>query len=119
MKILVIVLALFFIGCATKFDVPEMKNFNQVEFIIKDGKENYRLIVAHADESYRFMMFDALLSPVADYELKDNKFKSLKFLPPKSGLDGLFIGILQVLKADKSGAKIRSSGKIYEVQSVY
>lgn len=118
MKFWLVFIAIFLAGCVHKINVPKLSNFSQKEFIISDENTANRLFVSSQDGIYRFVMFGPFGVPLADKELKDSKFKSLKFLPPNADFNELFLGILEVLSKNAKEATIKTDKKIYKVKNV-
>lgn len=118
MPFLAILFAIFSAGCAKKFDISAPKNNAQTEFGVRADDLDARLVVLSKDGAYEFVMFDALGAPIAHKRLENGKFQSLKFLPPKGDLDGLFAGVTQILDAGANGGLVRVNSKKYEVWRV-
>ena len=114
-----LITALFFLGCAAKFEVPILPNFAQKEFAVKSGEQNLRLIVAHNDENFRFALFDSLGAPIVDRALKNGSFGNTKFLPLSSRFDELFAGVLKLIQSDANFAAIKTSNDEFEVKYVH
>lgn len=112
-------LAITFAGCTAKFYPPNLQNFSQKEFVLSSQNQNLRLIVSHMDESYRFALFDALGAPLADKELRDGEFKSLKFLLPNSSYDELFMDVLAIVQNGAKTGVIKTKKETFEVRYVY
>lgn len=118
MKICLFLLTLFFAACSAKVDYVRLPDFTQKEFSIVSRNDENRLFVSNKNGVYRFVLLNALGAPIADKELRDGEFKSLKFLPPNSEQNELFLGILEILKANANTAKVKTSKNIYEVSRV-
>ncbi|MGG7074426.1 hypothetical protein U5B43_09325 [Campylobacter sp. 9BO] len=118
MKFWLVCLAIFFAGCTQKINTPEL-SFTQKEFIITSKSDENRLVVSNQDGIYHFVMFNSFGVPVSDKKLMDGRFKSVKFLPPNSEYDQLFLGILEILKANVSKAQVKTSKDNYGVTLVH
>ncbi|MGG7049153.1 MULTISPECIES: hypothetical protein [unclassified Campylobacter] len=118
MKFWLVCLAIFFAGCTQKINTPEL-SFTQKEFIITSKSDENRLVVSNQDGIYRFVMFNSFGVPVSDKELRDGRFKSVKFLPPNGEHDQLFLGILEILKANAKKAQVKTTQDSYGVALVY
>lgn len=94
-KIILIILASIFLGCA-KYQAPNL-NITQKRFSVDIDGAIYLLYISKND-GYYFAIFDPFGAPQSSKVLKNGTFKSTKFLPKNSFYDQLFIESLDILQ---------------------
>ena len=106
------------LGCAKKFDTPQMTDFDLKTFKISSSKGLLLLYLQNSENEYKFSLVNALGAPEARRVLKDGSFKNLGFLPPNSAYNELFIKVLEMIKDGKKEQKFMIGDQYYEVESV-
>ena len=106
------------LGCAKKFDTPQMADFDLKAFKISSSKGLFLLYLQNSENEYKFSLVNALGAPEARRVLKDGSFKNLGFLPPNSTYNELFIKVLEMIKDEKNEQKFMIDDQYYEVESV-
>ena len=116
--VIILAISLFALGCAKKFDAPQMADFDLKTFKVSSSKGLLLLYVQNSKNEYKFSLVNALGAPEARRVLKDGSFKNLGFLPPNSAYNELFIKVLEMIKDEKSEQKFMIDDQYYEVESV-
>lgn len=116
--VIILAISLFVLGCAKKFDTPQMTDFDLKTFKISSSKGLLLLYLQNSENEYKFSLVNALGAPEARRVLKDGSFKNLGFLPPNSAYNELFIKVLEMIKDEKKEQKFMIGDQYYEVESV-
>ncbi|ORI08421.1 hypothetical protein A3835_02390 [Campylobacter concisus] len=116
--VIILAISLFALGCANKFDTPQIADFGLKTFKISSSKGLLLLYVQNSENEYKFSLVNALGAPEARRVLKDGSFKNLGFLPPNSTYNKLFIKVLEMIKDEKKEQKFMIGDQYYEVESV-
>lgn len=116
--VMILAISLFALGCAKKFDTPQMADFDLKTFKVSSSKGLLLLYVQNSKNEYKFSLVNALGAPEARRVLKDGSFKNLGFLPPNSAYNELFIKVLEMIKDEKKEQKFMINDQYYEVESV-
>ena len=116
--VIILAISLFALGCAKKFDTPQIADFDLKTFKVSSSKGVLLLYVQNSKNEYKFSLVNALGAPEARRVLKDGTFTNLGFLPPNSAYNELFIKVLEMIKDEKNEQKFMIDDQIYEVKSV-
>lgn len=93
-----IFLIVFILGCSTKYNLVKLDEFSKKEFVVEYDKKIARLFVSSQNGVYKFVMIDSLGVPLSSKKFENNKFANLKFLPPNSKFDKLFVEVSKMIK---------------------
>lgn len=93
-KLIIFICIIFFLGC-TKYQAPDL-NITNKRFSVEIDGIGHILYISKSSEYY-FVLFDAFGVPKANKVLKNDSFKSMKFLPKDSFYDEIFIQSLDIL----------------------
>ena len=115
---MILAVTLLALGCAKKFDAPNLADFSLKAFEVSSSKGPLMLYVQNSENEYKFSLVNALGAPEARRVLKDGTFTNLGFLPPNSAYNELFIKVLEIIKDEKNEQKFMIDDQIYEVKSV-
>lgn len=113
-----IFIALLFCACSSNF--PPLKNidFTQKTFRITSQNKSDILYISKDSNAYIFALFDPLGAPLAHKKFENNKFESMKFLPPKKYYDKLFFYILTLLENKQNNGIYVIGDKTFEVKEI-
>ena len=115
---MILAVTLLALGCAKKFDAPNLADFSLKAFEVSSSKGPLMLYVQNSENEYKFSLVNALGAPEARRVLKGGTFANLGFLPPNSAYNELFIKVLEMIKDEKNEQKFMIDDQIYEVKSV-
>ena len=115
---MILAVTLLVLGCAKKFDAPNLADFSLKAFEVSSSKGPLMLYVQNSENEYKFSLVNALGAPEARRVLKGSTFTNLGFLPPNSAYNELFIKVLEMIKDEKNEQKFMIDDQIYEVKSV-
>ena len=115
---MILAVTLLALGCAKKFDAPNLADFSLKAFEVSSSKGPLMLYVQNSENEYKFSLVNALGAPEARRVLKGGTFTNLGFLPPNSAYNELFIKVLEMIKDEKNEQKFMIDDQIYEVKSV-
>ena len=115
---MILAISLFALGCAKKFDTPQIADFDLKTFKISSSKGLLLLYLQNSENEYKFSLVNALGAPEARRILKEGSFKNLGFLPPNSAYNELFIKVLEMIKDEKNEKKFMINDQYYEVEVV-
>ena len=115
---MILAVTLLALGCAKKFDAPNLADFSLKAFEVSSSKGPLMLYVQNSENEYKFSLVNALGAPEARRVLKGGTFANLGFLPPNGAYNELFIKVLEMIKDEKNEQKFMIDDQIYEVKSV-
>lgn len=106
-KLLFLIFSILLVSCGKIVNI-EINNMPQVEYALEFPSGNiYKLAGVCENQICRFIIFDSLGMPIINKEYMNNKFKSVKFLPPNNKYDELFKYIISTSgNIDKFSFKI-------------
>ena len=115
---LLILSAILFLGCSTKYEIT-IPIFSQKSYEIKKDGANALLFVSSQNNSMRFVYQTPIGTPIARKIFKDGVFLNDGFLPPNRGVDEFFVGIIKMIENGKKNEIITlENGEKYEVKEI-